>query len=455
MSETRQQSNLHWWIIGGMLFGAIWGTVLHETYYADFYTAATTDTQGQTVDGGALTKSVLVNIDAQFQETTLGGLAYGLAALFMNLLKMVVLPLVFTSLVSGIVGLGDFKRLGTIGGRTALWYLTTTLLAIVTGLLLVNLINPGVGVTLDVPFSQEKPAELTGWGVLIGMVPTNVVDAAAKGKLLPLIFFAICFGVFLLKTETEAGLRVREFFQGFFDVMMKLTGFIITLAPIGIAALIAKLLATTGPDVFESLAGYAMTVAAALAIHFFLILPGLLYLRTKRNPYAIMRQMSPALLTAFSTASSSSTLPVTLDCIENRVGVSNRISGFVLPLGATVNMDGTALYECVATLFVAQVFATSNPEFILTFSSQMTIVGLALLVSIGAAGIPHAGLVMMTIIFAAVGLPFEMTALLWAVDRPLDMCRTATNVWSDTLATVYVAHTEGEISEVASGGPDV
>ena len=430
-----------------MVVGAIWGTLLHEAYYSEFYANAVTDTHGNVVNDGILTKAVLKDIEGQFRETAFGSLAYGLAGLFMNLLKMIVLPLFFTSLVAGIVGLGDFRRLGKIGGRTALWYLTTTLLAILTGLLLVNLISPGEGVSLDVPFSSEKPAELTGWGVITGMVPTNVVDAAAQGKLLPLIFFAICFGVFLLKTETEAAKTVRSFFQGFFDVMMKLTGFIIALAPIGIAALIAKLLATTGPDVFESLAGYAITVAVALGIHFFLVLPGLVYVRTKRNPYRIMRQMSPALLTAFSTASSASTLPVTLERIEHGVGVSPRISSFVLPLGATVNMDGTALYECVATLFVAQVFATTNPDYVLTFGNQMTIVGLALLVSIGAAGIPHAGLVMMPIIFAAVGLPFEMTALLWAVDRPLDMCRTATNVWSDTLATVYVAHQEGEISQ--------
>ena len=428
-----------------MVLGAVWGTALHEAYYDEFYDVSMAEAETGR-GGGVLTKAVLTDIERQFRDTALGGLAYGLAELFMNLLKMIVIPLVFTSLVAGIVGLGDFKRLGKIGGRTAVWYMSTTFLAILTGLILVNLIGPGVGVTLEVPFSTEKPGELTGWGVLTGMVPTNVVDAAAKGKLLPLIFFAIVFGIFLLRTESDAARSVRAFFQGFFDVMMSLTSAIITLAPIGIAALIAKLLATTGADVFESLAGYALTVAVALGIHFFLVLPGLFYIRTKRNPYRVMRQMSPALLTAFSTASSASTLPVTLERVENGVGVSNRISSFVLPLGATVNMDGTALYECVATLFVAQVFATSHPEYVLTFGQQMTIVGLALLVSVGAAGIPHAGLVMMTIIFAAVGLPFEMTALLWAVDRPLDMCRTATNVWSDALATVVVAHHENEIA---------
>jgi Na+/H+-dicarboxylate symporter len=431
-----------------MVFGAIWGSVLHEAYYADFLHQATHAADGTLVGDGTLTKDVLKNVDGLLEGTFFGGLAYGLAALFMNLLKMIVLPLVFTSLVTGIVGLGDFKRLGKIGGRTALWYLTTTLLAVVTGLVFVNLFSPGEGVHLQVPISTDvAPKQVSGWEMVTAMVPENVFEAAAKGQLLPVIFFAICFGIFLLKTETEAALKLREFFQGFFDVMMKLTGFVIALAPVGIAALIAKLLATTGPEIFESLAGYAATVALALSVHFFLVLPGLVYLKTRRNPYRIMRQMSPALLTAFSTASSAGTLPVTLENVEHRVGVSNRISGFVLPLGATVNMDGTALYECVATLFVAQVYATMNPEFVLTFSNQLTIVALALLVSVGAAGIPHAGLVMMTVIFSAVGLPLEMTALLWAVDRPLDMCRTATNVWSDTLATVYVAHGEGEIAD--------
>jgi Na+/H+-dicarboxylate symporter len=236
--------------------------------------------------------------------------------------------------------------------------------------------------------------------------------------------------------------------------MMRMTLFIISLAPVGIAALIAKLVATTGPRVFVNLAGYAGTVAAALAIHFLLTLPLLLWLVTRRNPYRVMRMMSPALLTAFSTASSSGTFPVTLERVENGVGVSNRISSFVLPLGATVNMDGTALYECVATLFVAQLYATANPDFTLTVGSQVLIVALALLVSIGAAGIPHAGLVMMVIIFQAVGLPVGLTALLWAVDRPLDMARTMVNVWSDAAGTTAVAHTEGEIDEAVFAAED-
>ena len=188
-------------------------------------------------------------------------------------------------------------------------------------------------------------------------------------------------------------------------------------------------------------------MALALSVHFFGVLPLLFWLRTRRNPYKVMRVMSPALLTAFSTASSSGTLPVTLERVEHGVGVHNRVSSFVLPLGATVNMDGTALYECVATLFIAQMYAALNPEFTLTFGTQITVVALALMVSVGAAGIPHAGLVMMAIIFQAIGLPLVLTGLLWAVDRPLDMCRTMTNVWSDTLGAIVVAHGEGDIDE--------
>jgi Na+/H+-dicarboxylate symporter len=240
---------------------------------------------------------------------------------------------------------------------------------------------------------------------------------------------------------------VESLLNTVFEVMMRMTRFIVSLAPVGIAALIAKLVTSTGPSVFVDLLGYAGTVAGALAIHFLVTLPLLFWLITRRNPYTVMRAMSPALLTGFSTASSSGTLPVTIERVENGVGVSNKISSFVLPLGATVNMDGTALYECVATLFVAQLYAASDPAFTLTIGSQLTIVLLALLVSIGAAGIPHAGLVMMVIIFQAVGLPIGLTALLWAVDRPLDMCRTVVNLWSDAMGTVAIAHTENEIDE--------
>jgi Na+/H+-dicarboxylate symporter len=361
---------------------------------------------------------------------------------------MVVIPLVFSSLVCGVAGMGDFRRLGKVGGKTAAWYVTTSLLAILTGLLLVNLIGPGRGVSLPLPVGGEPPSPPeSAWDFALAVVPENVIGAAARFELLPIIFFAIMFGVFLLATKPARRAPVESFFSGVFEIMMRMTMFVVSLAPVGIAALIAKLVSSTGPAVFVDLLGYVGTVAGALAIHFLVTLPLLFWILTRRKPYTVMREMSPALMTAFSTASSSGTLPVTLERVEHGVGVSNRISSFVLPLGATVNMDGTALYECVATLFVAQLYATANPEFVLTFGSQITIVVLALLVSIGAAGIPHAGLVMMVIIFQAVGLPVGLTALLWAVDRPLDMCRSMVNVWSDSMGTVTIAHTEREIEE--------
>ena len=446
----RAISKLHWWIFLGILIGVGWGAWLNQAYYGQFEREARLEAFGDVEEPGeaaAKSKKILEGIDQRFKTRTFwGGTAHGLADLFLALLKMVVIPLVVSSLISGVAGLGDFKRLGRIGGKTATWYVTTSLLAILTGLFLVNIIAPGRGVDLPVPVGVE-PLQTPDsvWEFLLTMVPENLVASAARFDLLPVVFFSILFGVFVLAAKPSARIPVEGFFNGFFEIMMRMTVFIISMAPIGIAALIAKLVASTGLGVFVTLAGYAVTVALALAVHMLVTLPLLFWIITRRNPYLVMRAMSPALLTAFSTASSSGTFPVTLERVENGVGVSNKISSFVLPLGATVNMDGTALYECVATLFVAQLYAAANPEFVLSFGLQVTIVLLALMVSIGAAGIPHAGLVMMVIIFQAIGLPVGLTALLWAVDRPLDMCRTMINVWSDSMGTVTIAHTEGEI----------
>lgn len=444
---------LHWWIFLGILVGAIWGTWLNFAHYAEFEREARAEILGdafQPGDESVRSKDLQAAIDTRFRATFWGSAAHGLSALFLALLKMIVLPLVFSSLVCGVAGMGDFRRLGKVGGKTAAWYVTSSLLAIVTGLVLVNVIGPGRGVEMALPAGGEPTAAPdSAWEFLLAIVPSNPIGAAAEFDLLPIIFFAIMFGIFLLATDEERRRPVEAFFNGVFEIMMRMTVFIVSLAPVGIAALIAKLVASTGPSVFINLLGYFSTVAGALAVHFLVTLPLLFWILTRRNAFRVMREMSPALLTVFSTASSSGTLPVTLERVENGVGVSNRVSSFVLPLGATINMDGTALYECVATIFVAQLYATANPEFAATFTlgSQITIVLLALLVSIGAAGIPHAGLVMMVIIFQAVGLPVGLTALLWAVDRPLDMCRSMVNVWSDTMGAVTIAHTEGEIDE--------
>jgi len=447
------RKKLHWWILLGIFFGAGIGTILNHTYYPEIQRSAREAVfKGRSytkVQEVAATKEIQKEEQRLFRQNNWGATVDGIARLFLALLKMVVIPLVFASLVSGIVGLGDFKKLGRLGGKALGWYVTTSLLAILTGLALVNLIRPGEGQDLSLPLTGGGPTVPNSiWDVILNMVPQNVVRAAADFKLIQVLFFAILFGIFTLAVAEKYREPVAAFFNGLFEIMMKMTVFIISLAPVGIAALISSLVATTGPRIFIGLIGYACTVAAALAVHFALTLPLLFWLLTRRNPFTVMRAMSAALFTGFSTASSSGTLPVTLARIENGVGVSNKVSSFVLPIGATVNMDGTALYECVATIFVAQLYSCTNPEFSLTFGTQLTIVFLALMVSIGAAGIPHAGLVMMVIIFKAVGIPFELAGLLWAVDRPLDMCRTTVNIWSDTMGTATIAHTEGEIDDL-------
>jgi len=443
---------LHWWILIGILAGAVLGTVFNRVYYPDIAAQArATVFQGQEyskADQAAAIQQIQREEHRLFRANRWGSLIDGIARIFLTLLKMVVIPLVFSSLVAGIVGLGDIRKLGRMGGKALAWYVTTSLLAILTGLCLVNLIRPGEGVALNLASASEMPeVPESFWDVVINMIPSNVVGAAADFNLIQVLFFAIMFGVFTLAVEERLRAPVANLFNALFEIMMKMTMFIIALAPIGIAALIASLVSITGPEVFTGLIGYAGTVGAALAIHFLLTLPLLFWLLTRRNPYRVMRAMATALVTGFSTASSSGTLPITLARVENGVGVSNRVSSFVLPIGATVNMDGTALYECVAVIFVSQMYAAANPEFVLTLTSQVMIVFLALMVSIGAAGIPHAGLVMMVIIFKAIGVPIELAGVLWAVDRPLDMSRTMVNIWSDTMGTVTIAHSEGEIDE--------
>lgn len=370
----------------------------------------------------------------------------GLSRLFLKLLKMIVIPLVFFSLVSGMLGMGSLTQLGRMGIKTFLLYVMTSLLAILTGLTLVNTIRPGIGLGLDIPteaVTKETPESF--WDVLVGMVPDNVVEAAAQFDLLGVIIFALFFGAFLLTLGGERKRTLVTFMEGGSEVMMRMTGFIISLAPVGIAALIARLVSSTGLEVFYAMRWYVVTVFLGLAIHVLVSLPLLVFLVRRRNPYRFLRAMSPALLTGFSTASSSGTLGVTLERAEHGAGISNRVASFVLPLGATINMDGTALYEIVSVLFIAQFHAGVDPHFTLTIGQQVLIVFLGLTVSIGAAGIPHAGLVMMVIILQAVGLPLEYTTLIWTVDRILDMCRTATNITSDSSIAMIVAHTEGEV----------
>lgn len=376
-----------------------------------------------------------------------------IGTLFLNALKMIIVPLIIASLITGIAGIGGSKGLGRLGSKAILFYMTTSLLSILTGLLFVNLFNPGIidgqaardvlGLSADLVSTVESKVAGKGTsdiaGVFLSMIPTNIVAAAANGQMLGLIFFSILFGYFMTRINEPYAEAQYNFWQGLFEVMMKITEWVMKFAPIGVFALVAKVVMSTGLGAFKPLLVFFFTVLLALLAHLFIILPLMLKLFTRLNPVKQYQAMAPALLTAFSTASSSATLPLTMECVEKNVGVSNRTSSFVLPLGATVNMDGTALYECVAALFIAQAYGLE-----LSLTTQFTVVLVALLTSIGVAGIPAASLVAISIILGTIGLPAEGIGLILAVDRVLDMCRTAVNVFSDSCGAVIIAHSEGE-----------
>ncbi|MEJ2194565.1 MAG: dicarboxylate/amino acid:cation symporter [Ignavibacteriaceae bacterium] len=368
--------------------------------------------------------------------------------LFLRALRMIIVPLILTSIVSGVANIGDAQNLGRLGLKTFAYYISTSSFAILTGLILVNIIQPGVGA--DLGLKSEVP-ELTATSgdlgdIIIRMIPTNIFDSLASSDMLSIIFFSILFGYFITRIGEKYKQMLTNIFNGGFEVMMKITHFIIKFTPLGILGIVAGVVAEQTNNLvslINSLGLYMSAVLLGLIFHAFITLPLIIKLVAKVNPLLHTKAMSAPLLTAFSTSSSSATLPLTLDAVENNSGVSNKITSFVLPLGATVNMDGTALYECVAAMFIAQAYGIE-----LGFLMQMVVVITALLASIGAAGIPMAGLVMISVILSAVGLPLEGVGLILAVDRLLDMCRTTVNVWSDSCGAVTIAKTEGESLKV-------
>lgn len=359
--------------------------------------------------------------------------------LFLRLLKMAILPLVITSIVSAVVKVGSSRGLGRITFRTITYYLTTSLLAILTGQVLVNIFKPGVGVNLGLKADPESIGVVEkGLGELIlDIIPENVFAAMARGDVLPVIFFSILFGFFVTQLQEKKRLLMGDFFHAGFEAMMKLTLFVIWTAPIGVFGIVAIIVAETGFDAFVPLGKYFLIVLAGLSIHFFVTLPLILRFVGKTKPGVHYRGMVTALVTAFSTCSTIVTLPFTMKAVTEHSGASEKAAGFVLPIGATINMDGTALYECVATIFIAQVYG-----FDLTLAQNGIIVVTAILASIGAASIPMSGLVMMTIILNAVGLPLEGIGIILAVDRILDMFRTTVNVFSDSVGAVVISRME-------------
>ncbi len=362
--------------------------------------------------------------------------------LFLRLLKMITVPLIVTSLITGVAGLDNTSRFGAMFGRTLAYYAITSMLAITTGLLVVNLVQPGIGANL--PGGTEAvlaggDESLSGilFGLVENMIPTNPINSLASSSFLSIITFSIVFGVFIIRVGGETADTLRKLFQAAFEVMMRLTMAIIRLAPIGVFAFMVYATASQGLAIFGTLAWYMLAVFLALVVHAAITLPLIVKFVEKRCPLEYARAMSPALMTAFSTASSNGTLPLTITCVEDRAKVSNQVSSFVLPLGATINMDGTALYEAVAVLFIAQAYHGD-----VTVAQQIVVAITALLASVGAAGIPHAGLVMMAIVLQAVNLPLEAQGIIIAVDRVLDMCRTSVNVWSDSCGCAVIGRFE-------------
>jgi Na+/H+-dicarboxylate symporter len=361
--------------------------------------------------------------------------------LFIRLLKMIIIPLILASLVSGVVSLGDARSLGRLGLKTLTYYLCTTLLAVAVGLVLVNIVRPGMRSNItftheETVASQTEPPSVTS--ILQDIIPDNLIAATAQGDVLPIIFFAILLGVAIVSVG-ENGAVVGRFFASLNEVIMHIVGWIMALAPIGVFALMAHLIGTLGLSVLKPLGFYIVTVLLGLGIHAGLTLPLLLRGIARISPLRFAGDMMSAVATAFSTASSAATLPITMECLEENTGVSNKTASFVLPLGATINMDGTALYEAVAAMFIAQVYGID-----LSLGQQTVIMLTATLASIGAAAIPSAGLVTMVIVLRSVNLPLEGIGMIWVVDRILDMFRTAVNVWGDSCGTAIIARLEGE-----------
>ncbi len=367
--------------------------------------------------------------------------------MFLRALNMIIVPLIFCSITTGVASVGSGGNLGRLGLKTIGFYVFSTLAAIITGLVLVSVIKPGVGAELGfaAPVDDISIASDSFGQTLIKIIPSNIFEAMMKGEMLSIIFFAILFGFFITRIKENARETLMAVINAVLDVIMEITMFIIKFTPIGIFSITGKVIAQqilSGNDVGEVIARlglYFLTVLAGLLIHGMLTLPLSVKLIGRANPIKHMKNMMTPLLTAFSTSSSSATLPLTMEAVEKKNGVSNKIASFTLPLGATINMNGTALYECVAAMFIAQAYGID-----LSIGQQVIVVFTALLAAIGSAGIPMAGLVMMAIVLKAVGLPLEGLGLVLAVDRILDMFRTTINVYGDTCAAVIIAKSEGE-----------
>ena len=414
---------LHWQILISMILGVIIGTYVKNNFIF------------------ILSSDLLLGL-YEFSVS--------MGTIFIKLLKMVIVPLIFTSIIVGITSIGVTKKLGKLGLKTVLYYICTSLFAILIGLVLTNILKPGLNYSNNQTLLNANKYDYENLNtpdstldIFIRMIPENPISAAANGDILSVIFFTILIGISITRLPSKNKDLLSNFFESLFKAIMYLTQLIIKLSPLGVFGLIIKTVSVSDLNLFYSVGKYMLTIALGLSIHLFLVLPLLFFITTRINPIIHFKAMASAMATAFSTSSSSATLPVTMRCVNENVKASKEVSGFVLPMGATINMDGTALYECAGVIFISQVLGIE-----LSLSQQFIVVITALLASIGAAGIPSAGLVMIFIVTQAVGFNNDDVALIigamLAVDRPLDMIRTMVNVTSDSIGTAIIANSEGE-----------
>lgn len=404
-------------IFVGLIVGAIFGIILN--YF---------------VPKGMIRDDIIIN-----------GVLYVVGQGFIRLMQMLVVPLVLCSLVCGSMAIGDTKKLGNVGVRTLLFYLATTAIAITVALLVGNVINPGIGLdtsSIEVASSTTQSVEATNFtDTLLNIIPTNIFQGLAEGSMLQVIFFALVVGVILAKLGERAEV-VGNFFTQFNDIMMEMTMMVMKVAPYGVFCLIAKTFAGMGFDAFIPMLKYMISVFVALGIQCFVVYLGMLKLFTGLSPIIFIKNFFPVMAFAFSTATSNATIPLSIDTLANKMGVSKRVSSFTIPLGATINMDGTSIMQGVAVVFAAQAFGIH-----LDPVDYITVIGTATLASIGTAGIPSVGLITLTMVFNSVGLPVEAIALIMGIDRILDMTRTAVNITGDAVCTTIVANMNGAVNK--------
>ncbi|MGN0466194.1 MAG: dicarboxylate/amino acid:cation symporter [Lachnospiraceae bacterium] len=394
---------------------------------------------------GAITGIILYYVPNGYirDSILIEGIFYVVGQGFLRLMQMLVVPLVFCSLICGSSAMGDTKTMGKVGVKTLIFYLCTTAMAVTVAISVGLLFRPGIGLDTAAIKTQEVTiAESTSFAdTLLNIIPKNPIQGLAEGNMLQIILFALIIGIILAKLGEKVEI-VSNFFAQFNDIMMEMTNIVMSLAPLGVYCLISRTFAGIGFEGFKPMAKYMLCVLGSLGIHCFIVYSGMFLLFTRLNPYKFIRKYLPVMSFAFSTATSNATIPMAIETLEEKIGVSKKISSFTIPLGATINMDGTAIMQGVAVCFAAQAFGIP-----LTTTDYITVVATATLASIGTAGVPGVGLVTLSMVFASVGLPVEGIALIMGIDRILDMARTAVNITGDAMCTTIVASQEGALDK--------